>query len=179
MPSTWIWFTLILEPYMNCYPVLRDHHLIPQHETHQLFLPLMELLVKYPKPLLKLLPNRSRSRMLLLIVHLRIHLALVKHQRSTLFSLPQRTNPWKLRRKEKARVKSMPQNKVLLNHLLAMLHNEILSIHASFVRSITILRIVPDGLKLVILSKGSLLSSKRRFLRISSVHDEYSYQCSY
>jgi hypothetical protein len=89
---------------------------------------------------------------------LRIHLALVKPQRSTLSSLPQWTNPRKVRRKAKARVKPMPQNRVLLNRLLVNLHNGNLSIHASFVRRITILRIVPDDLKLVVCSKGPQLS---------------------
>jgi len=43
--------------------------------------------------LLNILPNKSWSQMLFLIVLPRIHLALVKPQRSMLSGLPQRTNP--------------------------------------------------------------------------------------
>lgn len=123
----------------------------------------MDLLVQYPRPLLKILPNRCQSRMLLLLVHLRIHLALVKPQRSTLSSLPQRTNPRKEKRKAKAKLKSMPQNKVLPNSLLANLHNGNISILASSVRRITTRRIFLDDLKLVAYSKGPLMSLKSHF----------------
>jgi len=111
----------------------------------------------------KLLLNRSRPQMLFLIVHPRIHLALVKPQRSTLSSLLQWTNPQKERRKTKENLKPMPQNRVLPNHLLVNLRNGNLSIPASFARKIATLRIVPDDLKLVSCSKGPLLSSKSHF----------------
>lgn len=143
--------------------MLHGHHLILHHQSHKLYLPLMELLVQYPRPLLNILPKRSRSQMLFLIICPRIHLALVKPQRSTLSSLLQWTNPQKERRKAKARVKSMPQNRVLPNRLLANLRNGNLSILASFARNITTLRIVPDDPKLVTFSKGPLLSSKSCF----------------
>jgi len=87
-----------------------------------------------------------------------IHLALVKPHRYTLFSLLQRTNPRKVRKKEKARVKPMPQNRVVLSPLLVMLLNGSLSINASFVRRIIILRIILEDPKLFICSKGPQLS---------------------
>lgn len=143
--------------------MLRDHHPILQHQSHKLYLSLMELLVWYPRPLLRLLQNISQSQIMFLIVHPRIHLALVKPQRSMLSSLPQRKNPRKERRKEKARVKSMPRNRVLPNHLLANVSNRNLSILASFSRKVTTLRIVSDDPKLATCSKGPPLSSKSHF----------------
>lgn len=143
---------------MSYYPMLRSPHLIPRHQSHKLYLLLMELLVKYPRTLLNVLPNRSRSWILFLSVLPRMLIALVKPQRSMLSSLPQ-----KIRRKENARVKLMPQNRVLPNCLLVNIHNRNLSIPASFVRKITTLRIVLDDLKLFILSMGPLLSSKIHF----------------
>lgn len=148
---------------MIYYLMLRSHHPIPQHQRHKLYLRLMELLVQYPRPLLNLLPNKSRSQMLFLIVHPRIHLALVKPQRSMLSSLLQRRNPQKERRKAKVRVNSMPQNSVLQNCLLVNLCNGNISILTSFARKITTLRIVRDDPKLVTCSKGPSLSSKSRF----------------
>jgi len=89
--------------------MLHDHHLIPQHQSYKLYLLSMELLVQYPKPLLNLLPNRSQSQMLFLIVLPRIHLALVKPQRSTLSSLLQ----WKKSSKGKKKVKGKGKADVL------------------------------------------------------------------
>lgn len=67
------------------------------------------------------------------------------------------------KKKEKAKLKSMPRNKVLPNRLLANLHNGNLSIPTSFARRITILRIVHDYPRSVAFSKGPLLSLKSRF----------------
>ena len=143
---------------MSYYRMLHDHHPIPRHQSCGLHLLLMESLVQCLRPLLNLLPNRSWSQTLLPIVPPRIHLALVKPQRSTLPSLPQWTNPRKIRRKAKARVNPMPQNTVLPSCPLVILHNKSLSIHASFARRITIPRIVSDDLKLVVCSEGPQLS---------------------
>lgn len=92
------------------------------------------------------------------MVRLKIHQVLVKPKRFTLCSLTQWTNPLKVRRKVKEIVKLMPQNMVLLSHLLVILPNGSLDIHGSYVRRITILRIVVDNLKLEVCSKGPQLS---------------------
>ncbi len=143
--------------------MLYSHHLIPQHRSHPLFLLLMDLLVKYPRPLSKLLPNRSWSRIPLSTVHLKTLRALVKPQRCTLSNLPQQTNPRKEKRKEKAKLKSMPWNRVLPNCFSTNHRNGSLSLPTSFARRIIILRIVHDDPKLVDCSRGPLLSSKSLF----------------
>jgi len=145
------------------YPMLHNHHPIPRNQSDKPYLLPMALLLQYPRPLLNLLPNRSQSQMLFPMVLPRILLALVKPHRSTLSSLSQWTNPRNIRRKAKARVKPMPQNRVLPNHLLVNLHNGNPSIPASFARRITTLWIVPNNPKLVIFSKGHSLSSKSHF----------------